>query len=99
MGAKSNPWRPSVRKSVMRDWRPAFLALFGRFAGDDWTPPAQVRVITNAAGSRLSWVARFRKPDGQVITLTTRMAIAKDGEWDVVEEKMALHLVTRAAPL
>jgi hypothetical protein len=77
-------------------WKEAYREFFG-LAGRDWTPPATIRSAVNSARDRLSLVARFLRPDGVEVKLTTRCSLLGKS-WYATEQNMELRLKFKVVP-
>jgi len=84
------------RVSTFRNvpWSPDFMELFD-LAQPDWTPPSTMRTVANAARDRLTCEARFERPDGQIVKVTSKCVKQADGSWLGTEEHFEIHMTFR----
>jgi len=72
-------------------WRDDFRSEFFQLAPEGGAAPKTVQTWVNPARDRMTLVAKFRRPDGLVVKLTTRCR--RDGaEWFLDEQHIDLRL-------
>jgi hypothetical protein len=94
----TKPRRTPARQTVWLDWRPALAELFERFAGEDWTPPRQVKALVGKTRRTIVYEARFRKADGAPVKLVTRVRVLPDGSGEITEERLHVSYFLRSRP-
>jgi len=75
--------RPRAKPALIA-WKPAHRELF-RLAGDDWSPPAQVRVIGSMPGVT-TWRATFVNHQGDDVQCVTRLRHTANDVFVIGEE-------------
>lgn len=73
-------------------WRDDFREFFD-LSGADWAAPAVMRSTVNAARSRMTVEAVFRKPDGHPVKLISKLTKDAEGTWWGVEERLEAKFV------
>lgn len=81
MSHRAVPWRDDLRE------------LFEDFVPADWTPPRAIRTWVNAARDKATFQARFRRPDGHVVTCTVKGERDASGAWWQTETHLDLRMV------
>lgn len=70
-----------------KPWKDAFREFFD-LIGEGWTPSAEVRVVSNPKGTRLTVSAVFLKSSGANVKLSVRLRQYADGTWVQLEERL-----------